>query len=236
MFKTLINNLSKTQKICLLVALQIIVIVILASLVQSFTAEKSHVEIENNAEISAEIPDNAERFIKDNIWQLIKDKVADVDKNNIDVVIREGTYNEIYTDDGVQATFIVDIDSLKQSYRVSTGWSEDGSTVYEVIVNCPRADEMKYPETICYGAYNDSYSLDLYLPYSIYPEEGDEEEVVAPDVYINGDEDRKIIDVMVSKCDVDSFKKKATDYLKTLPIDLNDYTINYEINDINVRC
>lgn len=236
MFRNLMENLSRTQKIGLAVLLQLIVIAILVLTVRGLTAEQSHVVID----AKTEMPETAENFIEENIWELIKDKVAEVNQNEIkDAVIREGSYSEVVEEDGsVQASFIVDIDSLKQSYVVKTGWSADKREVYEVVVDCPPLDQMKYPETVCYGTYNNTYSLDLYLPYMVYPEGYDEEdaEVVAPNIYISGDEDSKVVDVMVSKCDAENFKKQAMEYLDTLPIDFSKYTINYGINDINVEC
>ncbi|MBR4132602.1 MAG: hypothetical protein IKT99_06450, partial [Oscillospiraceae bacterium] len=44
---------------------------------------------------------NAEDFIAENIWTIIKTRVADVTRNDInDVVIREGTYKETLNEDG----------------------------------------------------------------------------------------------------------------------------------------
>lgn len=240
MYRTFWNNLTKAQKIGLVVVAQALVIVVLVLLVQSFTAEKNHVEIEKDSNSGMEIPKKAEEFVSENIWSIIKSRVADVTRNDInDAVIREGSYNETQNEDGsISASFIVDIDSLKQSFTVSTGWSEDESEVYETIIDCPRADQMKYPETICYGAYHNTYSLGLYLPYAVYPEgyDGEDADPVAPNYLINGDEETKTLDIMVSTCNVEEYKKAALDYLKTIPIDFSNYTVNFEINNINVEC
>ena len=237
MFRTFYQNLSKRQRIGLFVIVQVIMILLLVAMVKVFTAEKAHVSIENG-DTYVDMPKDAESFISDNIWQVIKNNVLNSDRNDIDVVIRDGTYKETEHDDWIEASFIVDIDELKQSYTVNTGWSKDKSVVYEVVVDCPPVELMKYKETVCVGTFNDSGSLNLYLPYSVYPDdytEG-EDEAMAPEIYIDGDEAEKNIDIMVSICDAENFKNKAMDYLKTLPINLNEYTINYDINDINVRC
>ena len=154
----------------------------------------------------------------------------------MDVVIREGTYKEVESEDGVKVEFIVDIDSLKQSYIVRTGWTNDKSVIYEVIVDCPPQSKMKYSDTVCYGAYNDTYSLDLYLPHMVYPEGHRVGDNMAPDYMITGDESAKTLDIMVSKCNVEGFKKDAWDYLNTIPIDFSDWTVNYEINSTDVGC
>ena len=242
MLRTFWNNLSKIQKIGLIAMAQILVIIVLVLLVQSFTVEKSHVEIENEpvSEAEEEMPKKVKDFVEENIWSMIRSNVAEATRNNVDdVVIREGTYVTTRNSDGsIAANFIVDIDSLKQSYTVSTGWSKDGKEMFETIIDCPPIDQMKYPETVCYGAYYNTYSLDLYLPHMEYPEGADDENAdpLAPNYMITGDENSKTLDILVSICDVDRFKKEAWDYLSTVPIDFSDYTVNYEINDINVGC
>ena len=118
MLRTFWNNLSKAQKIGFLMLVQLFVVVILVLLVQSFMKEKAYVEMENQSVSEYNIPKNAEEFISENIWIAIRNNVADVSKNDIkDVTIREGTYEETKNDDGtISANFIVDIDSVKQSY------------------------------------------------------------------------------------------------------------------------
>ena len=234
MFKNLLDNLTKTQKITALVVGQALIIVILVLVVQSFTKEKEHVTIEDSGIAGSNMPEEAESFVADNIWEVIKNNVMDNTQSRVDdVVIREGTYEEEVLDDGtVQATFIVDIDSLKQSYTVSTGWSKDGETVYEVIVNCPPISKMKYPETVCEGMYNNTQSLDLYLPYMVDSQYEDS----APTIFIEGDQESKTIDIEVSVCDSDKYLQEAREYLAGIPVDLSNYTIEYDINGTDVEC
>lgn len=222
MFKNLLDNLTKTQKIAALVVGQALIIVILVLVIQSFTKEKEHVVIEDSGIAGSNMPEEAESFVADNIWEVIKNNVIDNTQSRVDdVVIREGTYEEEILDDGtVQATFIVDIDSLKQSYTVSTGWSKDGKTVYEVIVNCPPISKMKYPETVCEGMYNNTYSLDTYLPYEFEDGFGY--------LYIESGEYPETINVEVSSCGYDDYVKKAEEYLANIPVDLSGYEVEYE--------
>lgn len=230
MLRTFWGNLTQVQKVAAVMLAQLLVIIVLVLLVQSFTAEKSHVEITDESNSGIDIPKKAGSFISDNIWSIIKSRVADVTRNDIDdAVIREGSYNETQNEDGsISASFIVDIDSLKQSFTVSTGWSKDGSEVYETIVDCPRADQMKYPEMMCYGAYHNTYSLGLYLPYYI-EKEVDGEEYLMGD--ISGDEYTHTIEVNLAACEPEETKKIAEDYLNSIPIDLSQYTINYTVLD-----
>lgn len=237
MFKNLLQNLSKGQKIGIAVFLEIIFVLILVGCVRWAMMPESHVDVVDENETT--IPDDNWRGIKNELWYLIQNNVADVTKANIDdATIRDGSYEEITENDITTATFLLDIDSLKQTYFITVSWSDVVELHDYLSIDCPSQSEMKYPETVCYGMYNNTYSMDLYLPYAEYPEGADEDdaEPMAPNFIIHGDEDEKTIDIMVSACDEDGFKKKAMDYLETVPIDFSDYTINIEVNNINVEC
>lgn len=238
MIKDLLTNMTKNQKIAAFVVAQGLFIIILVSIFSIFTKEPEHVFIDESASQDVDLPNDAKKFVSENLWVAIQSYVPGVDSDSIkDVVIRDGTYEEQENEDGsTQASFIVDIDSLKQTYVVNAGWSKNKDIIYEVGISCPPQNQMKYPETICYSAYNNTYSLELYLPHLIYPEGEDSDSNLAPNIYIDGDEYNKTIDIMVSVCDADKFKKQAMDYLNSTPINLKEYTIEYEINDVDVEC
>lgn len=240
MIRDLINNLSRNQKIVIAVIVQAIVIITLVLVFQNFTGQHQHVFIEQGSVVSEELPEDVNKFVSSNIWQVIQQYVPGANKDNIkDVVIREDSYEEGENEDeSVWANFIVDIDSLKQTYRVSTAWSKNENIVYETTVSCPPQNLMKYPETVCYSPTNNTYSLNLYLPYIIYPEGADDEdsEPLAPSIMITEGNANKTIDVMISACDEDKFKKEAQEYLNSTPIKLDEYTINYEVNTIDTGC
>ena len=234
MFKNLIQNLSKNQKIGIAVILQIIVIVFVIVCVKWATAPQPHVDVVNENETA--IPDDRWTGIKNEVWYLIQNNVPNVTRSDVDdAVIREGTYEESTENDITTATFLLDIDSLKQTYFVTVSWSDKVALYDYMTVDCPPQSEMKYPDTVCYGMYNNTYSLDLYLPYSVMPDNSDDTPT-APNYYISGDEDDKTIDIMVSVCDAEKFKQEAMDYLNSTPIRLDEYKISYEVNSVNVEC
>lgn len=237
MFKDLMENLSRNQKIGIMVVLQAIIIVVIVVCVNMAMAPRDYVGIVNENE--AAIPDERWEGIKNELWYLIAANVDGADKSDIDdAEVREGTYEETVEGDITTARFLLDIDSLKQTYAVTVSWSDEVELSDSLAIDCPRASEMKYPETVCYGMFNDSYSLDLYLPYEAYPAgyENEDDEPLAPNYSISDDQYEKKIDIMVSACDAEKYKKEALDYLNSVPIDLNSYSINYEINSINVNC
>ena len=240
MLKTFYGNLSKGGKIILWVFLQTLVVIILALAIHIVFQSKTRIEIENGGEVTSAIPDEYMENFKKTLWELISSNVDNIDKNVIDdVVIRDGTYEEVINENVKSVNFIIDIDSIKQTFAVSIGWSENSKDGPDnnVSIECPPVDEMKYPETVCYGMYNNTYSLDLYLPHTVYPEGSEDDGVTAPNYMITGDESTKTLDIMVSACNAEKFKQEAWDYLDNkVPIDFSNYTVNYDINSINVEC
>ncbi len=239
-FKTIWTNLKKWQRITVVVVLQSIFIVIIITTLNSvINGRENHVDVVDDSNQTASMPIDAKNAYEDALWQIIKTYVDYEDKNIIkDAQIREGSYAETeVNDDGViQARFIVDIDSIQQTYFVTISWDKSGSNVTEAIIDCPTPEENKYPNSFCQGTYRNSYDLSLYLPYKSSSEEANTDSLLAPDFYIDGDQNEKYLDIMLSMCDVERFKKEAWDYLNSLPIDFSEYTINYRINEVNVEC
>ena len=235
MFGNLRQNLSKNQKIGIILVAQMVFIGLIVGVVNWAMQPRENVSVTN--ENTTPIPDANWRGVKNELWSLIEANVAGLKESDIDdATIRKGTYEETYENEITTAKFLLDIDSLKQTYAITVSWSNTVEIYDAIQINCPPLDQMKYPETVCYGMYNNTYSLDLYLPHAVYPEEDTSVEPTAPNYIIQGDEEAKTIDVMVSACNVEKFKKEAMEYLKSTPIDLADYTINYEVNSINTNC
>lgn len=84
-----------------------------------------------------------------------------------DVAIREGTVDVFRNgEDGTVTTFLADIDSLKQTYRVRVTDTDKEMTDITVYITCPKAEEMKYTDAECRGHYGStSESVGQYLPY-----------------------------------------------------------------------
>lgn len=238
MFKNVWQNMTKNQRIGAIVLLQLFFLAIVAGVIYWSFQPKENVEVVN--ENSTPIPSDYWKGVKQEVWNLLEKNVSNLTQSNIDdAVIREGTYSETYNNDIITATFLLDIESLRQTYAITVSWSKKVDVYDAIQINCPPRDQMLYPETICYGMYNNTYSLDLYLPYAVYPEGYDDDDdagPVAPNYIIHGDEEAKTIDVTVSSCDVEKYKDEAMRYLDSTPIRLSQYQINFEVNDINVEC
>lgn len=252
--KILWTNLEKWQRVVAVVILQgIFILIIAATLNFVINSNRNRIDIIDDSDQTASMPVAAKDSYEDALWNIIKNNVDNVGRSVIkDARIRDGSYKEeTVNDDGVvQASFIVDIDSIKQTYRVVISWDKNGSNVTEAIVDCPAVSESKYPDSFCRGTYRDTDDLSLYLPYFISAPH--DSEVV--DVSIDGDESEHKIYVDVANCQPERLKQKAMEYLKSTPIDLSKYEIVYdvynleypyfdeeklsesEINDLMMRC
>ena len=236
-------NLSKKQKIGLLFSVQIIVAIIIASVLHMSLQPKEHVIIQNNGSwVNSNIPSKNMDIFRKTLWDLISEQNNAIHESVInDVVIREGSYSETEHENGKSAEFIIDIDSIKQTYTVSIGWpksGDDNTTTYnDVVIDCPPQNQMKYPETICYGMYNNTYSLDLYLPWQIDSPYKDRYEYAGPEVHVDGDESTHTITVSLAPCNnMEENKKKANNYIQTIP-GHDNYKIEYVVGDhMDVVC
>ena len=235
--RTFWTNLEKWQKIVAIVTLQgAIILIIAATLGWVINSKKDHIEIIDESNQTASMPRSVKESYEDSLWQNIEDYVGDVDSNIIrDVQIRDGSYEEMEVNgDGViQAKFIVDIDSIQQTYRVTISWANDGSDVMETIIDCPTPDENKYPDSFCQGTYRNTDSLSLYLPHGDYSRN---EDGLSSFYSIGGDESTNTLNIMLS-CDVEQSKKEALNYLDSLPIDFSGYNLIFEVvTDVDVEC
>ena len=237
MIRVFWENLSKLQKICVMVFLQLIIIGIVVSVLMVAMQNREHVAVDDNTGQTSHIPEGVKKAYEDALWEIISNNVSDADRSIInDVVVRENSYVEDVDEDGgsTQVSFLVDIDSIQQTYRIVAGWLKGSSEpIDKPIIDCPLLGETKYPDSVCYAVYRDTFSLSLYLPYMI---ESYDDEHAAPDIYIAEGEEEYTIDVMVSVCDSDQFIQEAKDYLESLPIDLSEYEIRYNINSVDVSC
>lgn len=240
MWHILINNLSRNQKIVIVLVLQIFVILSIVVLLQNvFNSEKDHMVDASannvNTAIAEDVPNDLEVSFEKTLWNVLSMNVDGLDENKVDYTVREGSYEFNDSDGASSATFLVDIDSLKQTYAVSIAWSGDnrkGSMPPDILINCPPLNQMKYPETVCQGMYNNTYSMDLYFPYDGYDADGNTVWI------IEGDDATKTITIESSVCDLEKYNAEALDYIKKNTPYFNnpDYQIVYETNIIDVAC
>ena len=235
MFKDYFQNHNINIKIITIVFIQAVVIIVLISVIHIFTREELPVQVENIDSTDTSMNTNAKDFLSEYLWQVIINATPNIDKNVInDAMIREGTYEEsISYLDGKKITsakFIIDIDTLKQSYTVSMAWSD--KVAYEMSIECPPKSLMKYPETECKGMTTTTASPQLYLPYK---KEDDQGGAFHYWIKLNPKDSKEII-VQIYKCGYDEKKAEADAYLKSTGIELDKYKITYESFSTELPC
>lgn len=233
-----IKQLPTKTKFLTILMLQIFLIIVIVSVVNiSLTRQDNRVAIYNNAHNN--IPIDKWEAIKQKLWYVIKVNIANVDENYLDdIAIRENSYLESEDNiDGAkvyEASFLVDIDSLKQTYRVTTRWSKSKDVIFSdppTSIECPPKFLMKYPETECRGMTTTTASPQLYLPYSKKNDDG----ITIYDI-TQDNTSSKTIKVLVWDCEYEKNKTAADEYLQSTGIELEKYNIVYEKNFFETYC
>ncbi len=231
MFKTVWQNLTRAQKIGLVVLIQTIFIITIISVATFFLQDKDHIVVSDNDNQLKSVPAEEIQLYEKALWEIISNNVDNVDESVIkDAVVREDSYIEEIDEENhtVNASFLVDIDSIQQTYVVNLAWiSKPTIEPITPIIDCPTVENNKYPNSYCKGTYRDTNDLSIYLPYTI-PAEHDEN---VWDVQITEDEESKKINVYIENCRPDELKKKAQEYLNSIPADLSNYIIEYYIEE-----
>ena len=109
------------------------------------------------------IPGEELTNIRSVLVDVIKANINNFDKNTV----YKGTardYQETVDGKNGTADFIVDFDSISESYKVEVSWPNPDSSAPNVVVSCPLLDS-KYPDTPCLTEVNDSSEIVSYLPY-----------------------------------------------------------------------
>ncbi|MBQ3294714.1 hypothetical protein IJG98_03270 [Candidatus Saccharibacteria bacterium] len=146
------------------------------------------------------------------------------------------TYND--TDTIHSASFIVDIPSIKQSYRVSAEWSSSKTATsgYPVVVRClGSTDEIIYPNFSCTDVFSDAVGSTLplitYLPYY-----SNNFSLVATD--LTGEKPKIEATILIHSYETafSERNQKATlvkndilDFIKNTNSNIEDYDITYSV-------
>lgn len=161
--------------------------------------------------------------------------------------IRDGSFTSTVEEDNTIHfdTFIVDIDSIQQSYYAQITWSNNKEADlggYPILFTCPTAEQLIYQEFDCIDLITQNKISDLYKKYPIInqlPLEisyylGDFGTYVHYQInyeIIDGEDDIKIVIEDYTGGNLDNAKKK----LQTLDPQVDKYTIEYidKSNDQN---
>lgn len=164
-------------------------------------------------------------LIRNRLYKRIIENNGDIAQVN-SAVIRSGTFEYDSQENVTTVKFIVDIESIKQSYQVSYQWGdEDYLDEYGTIVSCLPKKSLIYGDFNCQDLFTSMAGTNdpalLATPYSDY----------GYDITAEEQSDGKVvINIYLYACQVDEeevYRDYALDYLKSQNVDLEDYTINY---------
>lgn len=197
------------------------------------THEYDRVEIRNMEVLSGVSSESVNDFRAGLIDLLQTEGYVDGEVVIDDVVVRDGTVEMLRQGDaGTVMTFLIDIDSLKQTYRVQiTDTNQETMDVTAYII-CPRATERKYSDTECRGHYGtDGNDVGLYLPYSGKLGTGEKYLVKTITMTSTGDE---ILQVYLYSCDeknppVIEAETAAREFVNSVGDNGNGYIYNVRV-------
>lgn len=91
-----------------------------------------------------------------------------------DVEVRADTVSTVFDGETEVTSFVVDIDSLQQSFKIKIINSEQEITDVPVQISCPTEQERKYTNAKCRSQYEeDDKEVKTYLPYEFYLDSGE---------------------------------------------------------------
>ncbi len=216
MNNNLFQYLSKKQKFFIIFIPALIIIIIITSfIIHTIIQESQKVSIINLDEKTSSAPiiekDLFRRQLKNVILLNPDIKASDIK----DAVIRDGSYSEEIKNEVTTAKFIIDIDSIKQSYVVNFSWSNTENIPNNIFIECPTIFESKYPDSNCVGMYTTSSSPELYLPYKGTTKSGIQYEISVKQ-YNGGN---FYFEVSTKDCqNLDEAKAAAEVWLNTTPL------------------
>lgn len=146
-------NPSKKAKIVLLSLAVIFALVIIISVIALIIPKNpsTHIHIDNFSEITS-APDEYRKLIEDTIWNTIQNHSEITQKDLSNATIRKGSSSEDTDGNLVTTSFLVDLESLHYTFRVTFFWNNSQKKVPSdptISVTCPSADEIIYDDFVC---------------------------------------------------------------------------------------
>lgn len=240
-----LNQLEKKQKIILiLVIIVFITIFILLFFLQPTNKYGDGINIKNYDKYISNLPTDRRDALNSTLYSITKRNLKSDNLNIGDATIRDGSveYNYDQATNLHSGSFVVDMQSIKQSYSMSYVWSSDTNNTnlsgYTATASCLTPDKLIYGDFPCEDDFNNSkYNknrdpiLDS-LPYSTFN--------YTITATINNDNTTSL-DVKIflyssdtqnggREASINKYKAEVTDWIKSISLKPEDYSINYTIN------
>lgn len=238
----IINQLEKKQKIIIISTVIIFVIIfILLFFIQPTNKYSDEISIKNYDKYISNLPKDKRDSINNSLYKIVKNNLNSNNLNVNDANIREGSNNYNYNEalNINSGSFMVDMQSIKQSYLVSYEWSSDTKndnlSGYTTSITCLSSDKLIYGDFNC----KDDSSLNTnrdpilnYLPYSrfnyvVTATMDNYKANLNVDIFLflsdteNGERENSI----------NKYKTEVIDWIKSINLNPDNYLIKYTINE-----
>lgn len=205
-----IFNFFKKQPLrLLLVVIPLTLALVLPPLITELTRRGRNIHLENRASLN--ISDKEIKNLQLHLANLLGDE-------DLNVVIRTESITYSTSNQQTTANFLIDIDSIAQTYAVTIYDTDLALESPSVEIKCSKISDSKYPDSECQSPSNTSRSLDLHLPYETKLSSG--EKIYVKDITVepNG----KNIQIYLYSCEDENPK---TDETKNLIHDWVENTV-----------
>lgn len=242
MQQSILGNLSNRQKTAFFALIFGLIAIIIGFVVYKTNYEKPYgteITIGNFDSKIKNLPADRKASISAYLYDTVKKNtnqsitIAEIGE----ATIRENSNSQIFNSEAkvFNGSFIVDIEKIKQSYKIEYVYSSDKNSDrlggYEVLVLCLPSDKLIYGSFDCKELFEDSEGIDpivTALPYSTlsyeirYIDTGKDKATLAVRLFIS-EADRSIDEAAA----VNNYKKEALDWLVSKGFKPDNYEIIY---------
>ena len=230
------RNLKNWQKMGILGGFLAIIVIIVVVVIN--VTSRSGINVEINFGEGVNIPSSEITKIREKLVGVIKDNTKDFDERTT-YVGDARDYQENLSDETSSAIFVVDFDSIKESYIVEVSWPNPNDGSPNMLIACPLMAS-KYPETPCVTEINSSLDITSYLPYDVIDDEGKVYKIEGNysggklylEIATDGDPEKALTAV---KDWIKSIGLKPDDYLYYIPTNQYIQFNHANTNDANVN-
>lgn len=239
------KQLDRKQKIIIISV--VLVFIALFGLLFFFQPNNNYgkgIAINNYDKYVSNLPADSRNSINTAIYKIVKNNLKTSDINVSDATIRKGsaTYNYNASTNVNSGSFIVDMQTIKQSYLISYEWSSDDTNVnlsgYTSAASCLPANELIYGDFNCVDSFSNSITninrdpiLD-HLPYSTF------NYTVTASMNAQNKVDLNVSMILYSSDtrdgnrdnSINKYKVEIVDWIQSIGLNPANYLINYSIN------
>lgn len=239
------DQLGKKQKY-IIISICFVILAIFISLffIKPVSKYGNGVSVNNYDKYTPNLPTDRRDSINTALYKITKSNLNNKDINIKDAVIRKEfvEYNYNKSTDINSGSFIVDMQSIKQSYLISYEWSSDNNNVnlsgYSAVATCLPVDKLIYGIFNCVDSFSGSVNnikrdpILNYLPYSTFNyvitanmNSKNKVDLVANIILYSSDTRDGNRDNSISK-----YETEITNWINSKGLNPNDYFIDYIIN------